>query len=73
MNFPMSVSCSQSSGLQPRLGKIGASNTVVVEKISNKAQTLKVAPWTDSKAEMGPLISSEHKKKVLDLIDKGEK
>ncbi len=45
----------------------------LVEKISNKAQTLKVAPWTDSKAEMGPLISSEHKKKVLDLIDKGEK
>ena len=33
----------------------------LVEQISNKAQTLKVAPWTDSESDMGPVISREHK------------
>tara|TARA_B100001063_G_scaffold233369_1_gene249504 strand:+ start:954 stop:2444 length:1491 start_codon:yes stop_codon:yes gene_type:complete len=43
----------------------------LIEKINNKAQTLKVAPWTDSSSEMGPLISNEHKKKVISYIDTG--
>tara|TARA_Y100001970_G_scaffold149443_1_gene183361 strand:+ start:1345 stop:2826 length:1482 start_codon:yes stop_codon:yes gene_type:complete len=45
----------------------------LVEKISNKAQTLKVSPWTDPESEMGPLISFEHKQKVEDYISIGEK
>ena len=45
----------------------------LVEQISNKAQTLKVAPWTDSASDMGPVISKEHKEKILDYIDLGEK
>ncbi len=45
----------------------------LVEKINNKAQTLKVAPWTDPDAEMGPVISSEHMKKIKDYISLGEK
>ena len=45
----------------------------LVDKISDKAQTLKVAPWTDLDAEMGPLISKEHKSKVESYIDTGEK
>ena len=45
----------------------------LVEKISNKAQTLKVAPWTDSTSDMGPVISKEHKEKILNYIDIGEK
>ena len=45
----------------------------LVEKINNKAQTLKVAPWTDPDAEMGPVISAEHKKKIEDYISLGEK
>ncbi len=44
----------------------------LVEQISNKAQTLKVAPWTDPTSEMGPVISKEHKMKILSYIDKGE-
>ena len=43
----------------------------LVEKIYNKAQSLKVAPYTDSGAEMGPLISKEHKLKVEDFISIG--
>ena len=45
----------------------------LVEKINNKAQTLKVAPWTDPDSEMGPVISAEHKKKIEDYISLGEK
>ena len=45
----------------------------LVEKIYNKAQTLKVAPWTDLSSEMGPLISKEHKEKVENYISIGEK
>ena len=43
----------------------------LVTKISNKAQTLKVSPWTDLKSDMGPVISSEHKEKILNYIDIG--
>ena len=45
----------------------------LVEQISNKAQTLKVAPWTDPQSDMGPVISKEHKEKILNYIEIGEK
>ena len=45
----------------------------LVNEISLKAQTLKVAPWTDPDAEMGPVISKEHKQKIENYICIGEK
>ena len=45
----------------------------LVDKVYNKAQTLKVAPWHDFSAQMGPLISKEHKIKVENYIEQGEK
>ena len=45
----------------------------LVQKISDKAQILKVAPWKDPDAEMGPVISLEHKKKIEDYIATGER
>ena len=45
----------------------------LVEQIADKAQTLKVAPWTDNNSDMGPVISKEHKDKILNYIDIGEK
>ena len=45
----------------------------LVEQINNKAQTLKVAPWTDSEADMGPVISKEHKEKIENYIEIGIK
>ncbi len=44
----------------------------LVDKISTEAQKLKVAPWTDSDSDMGPVISNEHKKKIESYISKGE-
>ncbi len=41
------------------------------EKIQSKAQSLKVAPWTNSDSDMGPVISKEHKEKIESYIEKG--
>ncbi len=43
----------------------------LVNKISEKATSLKVAPWTDNEADMGPVISKEHKEKILNYISQG--
>ena len=45
----------------------------LVEKIYKNTQKLKVAPWTDEKSDMGPLISKEHLEKVTNYIDIGIK
>ena len=43
----------------------------LVEKIHNQIEKLKVAPWTDSDSDMGPVISKEHKEKIESYIAKG--
>ena len=40
----------------------------LVKKIQDKSQKLKVAPWTDNEADMGPVISKEHKQKIENYI-----
>ncbi len=45
----------------------------LVGKIQLEAQKLKVAPWTDSESEMGPVISKEHKEKIENYISLGVK
>ncbi len=52
---------------------VGDIGDKLVDEIHNKAQTLKVAPWTDPDAEMGPVISNEHKTKIENYISAGEK
>ena len=43
----------------------------LVDKIYNQTQKLKIAPWTNSDSDMGPVISKEHKDKIIDYISKG--
>ncbi len=43
----------------------------LVEKITLKAENLKVAPWTDQDSDMGPVISKEHKEKIINYINDG--
>ena len=43
----------------------------LVDKITLSAEKLKVAPWTNNEAEMGPVISNEHKEKIESYISKG--
>ncbi len=45
----------------------------LLDEVLKQAQTLKVAPWTDEKAQMGPVISREHKNKIIDYINTGVK
>ncbi len=52
---------------------VGDIGEELVNKVSNKAQALKVAPWTDSGSDMGPVISADHKKKIENYISLGEK
>ncbi len=51
---------------------VGEIGNELVENITKKAETLKVAPWTDSKSDMGPVISKDHKNKIINYIKIGE-
>ena len=52
---------------------VGDIGDELVNQINEKAQSLKVAPWNDNSSEMGPVISREHKDKILNYIDIGSK
>jgi len=43
----------------------------LVTKIQQESQKLKVAPWTDSDSDMGPVISKEHMEKINNYISIG--
>ena len=44
---------------------------VLMEKLAPKVRALKVGPGTDAEAEMGPLVTAQHRDKVKSYIDKG--
>ena len=43
----------------------------LVEKLSARVKQIRIAPSTDEKAEMGPLITQQHREKVLGYIESG--
>ena len=43
----------------------------LVEKLSERVKKIRIAPATDAKAEMGPLITKQHREKVLGYIESG--
>lgn len=43
----------------------------LVDKLIPKVEALKIGAWNDPDAEMGPLVTAQHKEKVLGYIDKG--
>jgi malonate-semialdehyde dehydrogenase (acetylating)/methylmalonate-semialdehyde dehydrogenase len=45
----------------------------LVESLAPRVRQLKIGPATDPEAEMGPLVTKEHMKKVLGYIDAGIK
>ena len=44
---------------------------VLIEKLAPKVRALKIGPGTDPKAEMGPLVTGQHRDKVKAYIDLG--
>ena len=43
----------------------------LVSRLEPRIRTLKIGPGTDGDAEMGPLITAQHLKKVTDYVDAG--
>ena len=43
----------------------------LVDNINKKAESLIVAPWTDTSSQMGPVITREHKEKIEQYISNG--
>jgi malonate-semialdehyde dehydrogenase (acetylating)/methylmalonate-semialdehyde dehydrogenase len=43
----------------------------LVEKLAPRVSGIKIGPWNDPDAEMGPVVTSAHKDKVLGYINKG--
>lgn len=43
----------------------------LVQKIAERARSLKIGPGSDKEAEMGPLVTAQHKEKVEGYIAKG--
>lgn len=43
----------------------------IVEALIPRVKGLKIGPYTDPKAEMGPLISQDHYEKVLNYVNQG--
>ncbi len=43
----------------------------VIEKLAPRIRSLKVAPYTDPEAEMGPVISKESLERIRGYVDKG--
>ena len=50
---------------------IGPIAEPLVQRITERARTLKIGPGTDKEAEMGPLVTAQHKAKVEGYIGKG--
>jgi malonate-semialdehyde dehydrogenase (acetylating)/methylmalonate-semialdehyde dehydrogenase len=52
---------------------VGSIGDRLVEKLEPRVRALKIGPGTDPDAEMGPLVTREHRAKVAGYIDAGVK
>jgi malonate-semialdehyde dehydrogenase (acetylating)/methylmalonate-semialdehyde dehydrogenase len=48
-----------------------ATANALVEKLIPRVRALKLGPGTDAEAEMGPLVTRQHRDKVSDYVDSG--
>ena len=52
---------------------VGDIGDKLIEKMAPKVSALKVGPWDDPEAEMGPIVTKESFNKITNLINEGEK
>ena len=50
---------------------VGAAGDRLVERLEPRVRALKIGPGTDPEAEMGPLVTAEHRAKVAGYVDRG--
>ena len=51
---------------------VGDAGDALMKKLKPRVEALKIGPGTDGESEMGPLVTGDHLKKVLDYVDSGE-
>ena len=52
---------------------VGSAGDKLLAKLEPRVRALKIGPGTDPEAEMGPLVTAEHRAKVSGYIDQGER
>jgi malonate-semialdehyde dehydrogenase (acetylating)/methylmalonate-semialdehyde dehydrogenase len=52
---------------------VGAAGDPLIEKITERMATIKIAPGTVEDADMGPLVTGQHRDKVASYIEIGER
>lgn len=52
---------------------VGGIGDRLIEKLAPRVQALKVGPGLDPQSEMGPLVTRQHRDKVMGYVDKGVK
>lgn len=52
---------------------VGSAGDALVNKLAPRVRALKIAPGVDPEAEMGPLVTAEHRAKVSFYVDQGVK
>ncbi|MBS0561263.1 MAG: CoA-acylating methylmalonate-semialdehyde dehydrogenase [Proteobacteria bacterium] len=52
---------------------VGNAGDRLIQKLEPRVRALKVGPGTDPEAEMGPLVTREHRDKVAGYVDQGVK
>jgi len=50
---------------------VGDAGEALRERLAPKVRGLKLGPWDDPEADMGPLVTAEHLKRVRDYVDLG--
>ncbi|GBQ65706.1 aldehyde/methylmalonate-semialdehyde dehydrogenase [Ameyamaea chiangmaiensis NBRC 103196] len=51
---------------------VGSAADPLVEALAPRVRGLKIGPGTDAESEMGPLVTAQHRDKVVSFIDSGE-
>ncbi|MDF2096877.1 CoA-acylating methylmalonate-semialdehyde dehydrogenase [Aquibaculum arenosum] len=50
---------------------VGSAGDALMERLTPKVQNLRIGPYSDSEAEMGPLVTKQHYEKVKGYVDIG--
>jgi malonate-semialdehyde dehydrogenase (acetylating) / methylmalonate-semialdehyde dehydrogenase len=52
---------------------VGGIGDKLIEKLTSRVQSLKIGPGLDPQSEMGPLVTRQHRDKVMGYVDQGVK
>ena len=50
---------------------VGSAGDALIERLEPRVRALKIGPGTDPEAEMGPMVTAEHRAKVMGYVDHG--